>query len=224
MIACVKESFKTNKEAEVALKTGPTSGIVKEFLSGEGPPCLFVSKYVPRDEEVSGTVAEPILVAHTGLNGRPYATAGMAEIGRVCYFIRNAPKVKTDVAQDVNVLFGELNGDPSEAISALLQNVIRPITENIGASGKSSISHVHGFLKSLDRLTKELDETTAAMAVKKKNPLFLFVVLFFVVDVLLMSIKCSSVFLSNSHVLFFFYLICFISPPPLSHIYSTMWS
>jgi hypothetical protein len=219
MIACVKESFKTNKEAEVALKTGPTSGIVKDFLSGEGPPCLFVSKYVPRDEENS-TVAEPILVAHTGLNGRPYATAGMAEIGRVCYFIRNAPKVKTDVAQDVNVLFGELNGDPSEGISALLQNVIRPITENIGASGKSSISHVHGFLKSLDRLTKELDETTAAMAVKN-----IYIPLFFICGVVFCCWCFVNVCLSSVHLYSFqtlmyysFYLNYFISPLPLSHI------
>lgn len=165
MIECVKASFKTD-EADAALKTGPTSGFVKDFLSGEGPPCLFIAKYVPRDDSPRAeSVSEAILVAHTGLNGRPYATAGMAEVGRVCYFIRNANKIKLDVAQDVSVLFGEFRGDPSEGISAFLQHCMRPVTESIGAAGKSSNAHVHGFLKSLDRLTKELDETTAAMAV-----------------------------------------------------------
>jgi len=165
MITCVNSSFGTD-EGKGALSTGPTSGIVKDFLNGSGPPCLFVAMFIPKEDTDSPraeVASSPLLVAHTGLNGRPYATAGMAEVGRVCYFIRDG-KVKLDVAQDLSVLFGEFRGDPSEGISAFLQHCIKPITETLGPAGKSSTSHVNGFLKSLDRLTKELDETTAAMA------------------------------------------------------------
>ena len=156
MIQCVNTAFES-EDGKSALSTGPSSVIVKEFLDGSGPPCLFVAMFTPKADP-------PMLVAHTGLNGRPYATAGMAEVGKVCYFIRDG-KVKLDVSQDVHVLFGEFRGDPSEGISGFLQHCIKPITESIGATGKSSAAHVNGFLKSLDRLTKELDETTAAMAV-----------------------------------------------------------
>jgi len=168
--------FGAEMNVAAALKSGPSSSEVKAFLDGSGPPCLFVAKFVPKEETDSprdGDLEEkaaaakpepvPIIVAHTGLLGYPHSTAGMAEVGRICYFIRTA-EVNKDIPQDTSVLFGELIGDPCAGISALLKNVTRPVCEALGPMGKSSPQHVSDFLRSLSRFSQELDETSSAMA------------------------------------------------------------
>ncbi len=176
-------TFGPEAGVSAALKTGPTSGEVAAFIDGSGPPCLFITTYLPRDDsdsprEISDSdkggaaeeqkekpAAAPVIVAHTGLAGYPYASAGMAEAGRICYFLRSGD-VNRDVAQDLSVVFGEFQGDPTAAISAFLSHVARPVVDALGAVGKSSGAHVADYLKALGRLTKELDETSAAMAVR----------------------------------------------------------
>lgn len=95
-------TFGVESGVSAALKSGPTSGEVLAFLNGTGPACLFVAKYMPtedsdspREGEESKAAAQapvltPVIVAHTGLMGYAHSTAGMAEVGRLCYFIRQA--------------------------------------------------------------------------------------------------------------------------------------
>ena len=140
---------------------------VAQFLDGSGPPCLFLATMLPKEDSPRNVdVTTPVLVAHTGLEGHPFAAAGMANAGRVCYFIRTTDgPVNQDVPCDNSILFGELMGDPSAAISAMLQHFIKPVTEAMGAAGKSASTHVDGVVNSLDRLCKEINETTEAMQV-----------------------------------------------------------
>ncbi len=100
-------TFGPDAGVSAALKSGPTAGEVKSFLNGSGPPCLFVARFVPKDDRPAGgeddeeKVGVPIasmIVAHTGLAGYPFSTVGMTEIGRLCYFIRNGD-VNENVAQ-----------------------------------------------------------------------------------------------------------------------------
>ncbi len=95
MIDMASMTFGPDAGVGPALKSGPTAGEVKAFLNGSGPACLFIAKFVPKDEPVGGEEDEekgaapsPMIVAHTGLAGYPYSTVGMAEVGRLCYFVR----------------------------------------------------------------------------------------------------------------------------------------
>jgi hypothetical protein len=155
--------------------------------------CLFVAKYIAKDdsgaeitelsEDDKGKGAEqkrerappvPLIVAHTGSLGSQYGSAGMAgDGGRLCYFMRTVDgPVNKDVVQDLAVVFGELAGDSSACIGAMLSNLTKPVCESLGVVGKSSGAHLADFMKSLGRLTQELDETAAAMTVTSGEPCF----------------------------------------------------
>lgn len=166
----------THGDADVAsaLTKGPTSGVVQAFIDGTGPTCLFIAKYNPPTDGESPrggeavALTQPTIVAHTGLsNGGSHASIGMADSGRMCYFTRAGPSVNKDIAQDLNVLFGEFRGDPAACIASLLNHVTKPVCEALGPTGKSSKGHLLDFVKSLDRLTQELHETSAAMKVRQ---------------------------------------------------------
>ncbi len=107
MVDMATMTFGPDAGVSAALKSGPTAGEVKAFLNGSGPPCLFVAKFVPKDdgptgveddEEKGALPTAPMIVAHTGLAGYPFSTVGMTEVGRLCYFVRNG-EVSESISQ-----------------------------------------------------------------------------------------------------------------------------
>jgi hypothetical protein len=146
-----------------------------------------------------------MIVCHTGSSAEPYGTVGMAEVGRVVYFIRTADVVNAEIAQDTTVLFGEMTGDPAACISNMLHHLVKPMTEALGVAGKSSPAHLNDFVRSLGRLAQELDDTSKSMTV---SPSFRSFALFF--------FSLFFCFLFFSHPSPFSRLVTRFTPLPLS--------
>ena len=97
MIDIASASFPEGAGVAPAMTSGPTSGAVKEFLSGKGPALLFVAHTSMKSDsprDVAGGAegeknVEKKIACHAAVPGQPFADAGLAESGRLVYFLRD---------------------------------------------------------------------------------------------------------------------------------------
>eukprot|EP00931_Biecheleriopsis_adriatica_P081370 TRINITY_DN5469_c0_g1_i3.p1 TRINITY_DN5469_c0_g1~~TRINITY_DN5469_c0_g1_i3.p1 ORF type:complete len:4660 (-),score=1275.41 TRINITY_DN5469_c0_g1_i3:88-14067(-) len=84
------------------------------------------------------------------------------------YFLRNVPPekaIRSDVASDQDLLFGEVTPNPLESLSATLSDVFRPLAARSQEAnwGQCDDEQKADFLASFEKFTLELSEAIAAL-------------------------------------------------------------